>query len=69
MNRKSITIWGCGLLFCVSLFVAVTPVMHFGGHSIYEFPPKVIVVLIVGWDLILATCVFLVKSKKRRRFH
>jgi hypothetical protein len=68
MNRKSITIWGCGLLFCVSLFVAVTPITHIAGHSIFEFPPKVIATLVIGWDLIFLACFFLVKAKKRRRF-
>jgi hypothetical protein len=67
MNRKSITIWLCGAIFALSLFVAVTPVVHAAGHSIFEFPPRVIIMLIIGWDLIIATCIFLVKSKRKKR--
>jgi len=69
MNRKSITIWTCGVIFCVSLFVAITPIAISGGHSEYRFPPKVIAMLIIGWDLIIAICFFLVKCKKKKRPH
>jgi hypothetical protein len=67
MNRKAITIWACGAVFCVSLFVAITPLSSGGGHSAYKFPPKVIATLIIGWDLIIAICFFLVKCTKKRR--
>jgi hypothetical protein len=69
VNRKSTTIWLCGMIFGLSLFVAITPVVRIDGHSEYRFPPKVIVALIIGWDLIIAACIFLIKSKRKRRLN
>jgi len=69
MNRKAITIWTCGIIFCLSLFVAVTPIAKGEGHSAFDFSPKVITALLLGWSLILAICVFLVKCKRKKRSH
>jgi hypothetical protein len=69
MNGRAITIYACGLLFFVSLFVAITPIAHFDGHSRLMFTPKVIIGLLIGWGLIMTACTFLVKCKYRKRPH
>jgi hypothetical protein len=67
MNRKSITIWACAGIFCLSLFVALMPIAGHNGYFDYGFSPIAIVTLLLGWALIITVCAFLVKSKKKKR--
>jgi len=67
MNRKAITIYACGALFCVSLFVAIAPIATSDGLADLLFHPKMIAALLLGWVLIITTCVFLVKCNKKKR--
>jgi hypothetical protein len=69
MNRKSITIWACGIVFCLSLFVALIPIGRGEGHAPFEFSLKGIAALLLGWTLILGICTFLVRCKGKRRSH
>jgi hypothetical protein len=67
MNRKSITIWVCGAVFCLCLFVAVIPIANSDSYFEYGISPKVIATLLLGWALIITVCAFLVKSNGKRR--
>jgi hypothetical protein len=69
MNRKSITIWICAAIFCLSLFVALGPIADNNGYFAYGFSPKVIATLLLGWALIITVCAFLVKCKGKHRLH
>jgi uncharacterized membrane protein len=69
MNRKSITIWVCAAIFCLSLLIAVMPIAGSNGYFAYASWPKVIVTLLLGWGFIITVCAFLVKSKGKRHSH
>jgi hypothetical protein len=64
MRRNVVAICTCVIL-CVFLFVVITPVASSGGHSEYEFTPKGLTVLVIGWGLIIVGCVCLAKFTKR----
>jgi hypothetical protein len=68
INRKSTTIWACGMICCLSLFVAITPIAG-GGHPQDAFSPKMIAALLFSWGLVITTCLFLVKCKRKRHLH
>jgi hypothetical protein len=67
MNRKSITIWLCAGIFCLSLFVALSPMLGNNSFFDYGFSIKRITALLVGWCLIITVCGFLVKSKSKSK--
>jgi hypothetical protein len=67
MNRKSVTIWICAGIFCLSLFVALSPMVGNDGFFDYGFSAKRIALLVLGWCLIITVCGFLVRSKGKRK--
>jgi hypothetical protein len=69
MNRKSITIWFCAGIFCLSLFVALMPISGNARYMGDWFSPKIITTLLLGWGLIITVCAFLCKCKGKRHIH
>jgi len=63
MKRDAAAICTCGTILFLCLFGVITPVASSAGHSEYEFPPKVIVTLLIGAALIVTACVYLIRSR------
>jgi hypothetical protein len=57
----------CAGIFCLSLFVALSPMAGSNSFFDYGFSAKRIALLVLGWCLIISVCGFLVKSKSKRK--
>jgi hypothetical protein len=66
MKPSEVVIWTCGAVLCFCLFWFITPVSRSVDYFEYEFSPKLIAILSVGWAVIITVCAFLAKLTKKR---